>query len=101
MSDAIQELISGVRTVNFSNRSRIEIGEDKDVCFWQRQEWIEWILELAGNAGIQQETEYLETKALQARVDELQHEVDILRLYGNKDCTAMADDMLKTNKGVA
>lgn len=32
---------------------------------------------------------------LQVRVKELDREIDILRLYGNKDCTAMADEAIK------
>ena len=34
-----------------------------------------------------------------ARVAELEREVDVLRRYGNKDCTNMADVVLSTGKG--
>lgn len=32
---------------------------------------------------------------LQARIDALEREVDVLRRFGNKDCTAMADEELQ------
>jgi hypothetical protein len=31
----------------------------------------------------------------QKRIEELEREIEVLRLYGNKDCTAMADEVLK------
>lgn len=31
-------------------------------------------------------------------IDELEREVEVLRLYGNKDCTAMADEALQKGK---
>lgn len=37
----------------------------------------------------------LEAKQLEARVAELERENEYLRRYGNKDCTAMADEALK------
>ena len=41
-----------------------------------------------------------ELAAAQARILELRDEVEILRLYGNKDCTSMADAVLAaTRKG--
>jgi len=39
-----------------------------------------------------------ENEALQARVDELKKEIEILRQYGNKTCTAMADEVLEEMK---
>jgi len=35
-----------------------------------------------------------EIEKLQDRIKQLEREVQILRLYGNKDCTAMADEAL-------
>ena len=34
-------------------------------------------------------------KQSQARVAELEREIGVLRIYGNKDCTAMADEALR------
>lgn len=36
-----------------------------------------------------------ENEALKARIQRLRREVELLRLYGNKDCTAQADEVLK------
>ena len=35
---------------------------------------------------------------LKARIQHLEREVELLRLYGNKDCTAQADEALKEDK---
>ena len=37
-------------------------------------------------------------KELKARIQRLEREVYALRLYGNRDCTAMADQALKEAK---
>lgn len=37
-------------------------------------------------------------ESLEAEVKRLKHEIEILRLYGNKDCTAMADDRISKDK---
>ena len=36
-----------------------------------------------------------ELNAANARIKRLEREVELLRLYGNKDCTAQADEVLK------
>jgi hypothetical protein len=47
---AIRELISGVRTINWSPQHKINIPHDDEPCYWQRKEWIDWVLELADAA---------------------------------------------------
>ena len=42
-----EELISGVRTVNQSSYHVVDNVDDDEPCFWQREEWIKWILKLA------------------------------------------------------
>jgi len=42
--------------------------------------------------------EYIRADIHKAEVERLQREVDALRLYGNKDCTAMADEALKEQR---
>lgn len=44
-SDAVRELISGVRTLNRSKHHEVA-GCDDGPRYWQRGEWIDWILEL-------------------------------------------------------
>lgn len=39
-----------------------------------------------------------ETAFLRTRIKELEHEVEVLRLAGNKDCIAMADEILGVKK---
>ena len=41
------EVVSAIRSINNSAGTMVLIGEDKDICFWQRKEWVEWMLELA------------------------------------------------------
>jgi|GEM_PF-6969868 len=49
---SIQQLISGIRTVNRGRCSEVPqaITGDESPCYWQRKEWIDWILELADSA---------------------------------------------------
>ncbi len=46
----MKRLISGIRTINKSEWHEIKIGEDDDPCYWQRKEWVDWILKEADNA---------------------------------------------------
>lgn len=45
--DAVSEFVSAVRSINRSSHHQIQIPGDDEPCFWQRKEWIDWILELA------------------------------------------------------
>ena len=46
----VEELISGIRSINHGPRHEVRIsGDDEPVCY-QRKEWVEWILELADEA---------------------------------------------------
>jgi hypothetical protein len=40
----------------------------------------------------------MDVRKLEDRIKQLESEVYALRLYGNKDCTAMADQALKEDK---
>jgi hypothetical protein len=42
-----KELISAIRSINKSKAHEIKIGCDDEPCYWQRKEWVDWILELA------------------------------------------------------
>lgn len=48
--EKMDELISGVRSINFAGQHRVDVPGDDQPCFWQRKEWIEWILSLADEA---------------------------------------------------
>ena len=39
-----------------------------------------------------------ELTAKDAEITELKHEIEILRQYGNKDCTAMADEVIAKHR---
>jgi hypothetical protein len=41
---AAHDLVSAVRTINFSPRNQVMIPGDDEPCHWQRREWIEWLL---------------------------------------------------------
>jgi hypothetical protein len=45
--DGFSEFVSAVRSINRSSHHQIQIPGDDEPCFWQRKEWIDWILELA------------------------------------------------------
>jgi len=47
---AVKELISGIRTINKAKQHEMNIEEDDEPCYWQRREWIVWILDLANKA---------------------------------------------------
>ncbi|MES2488506.1 MAG: hypothetical protein V4607_01855 [Pseudomonadota bacterium] len=48
--EAIADLISAVRSINRGRAHQIKIEGDDEPCFWQRQEWVNWLLELADTA---------------------------------------------------
>ena len=49
-TETIKRLIDGIRTVNQSSYYIAENVDDDEPCYWQRKEWIEWVLELADEA---------------------------------------------------
>lgn len=50
MDTKVSKLIGAIRSINRSKRHEIKIDGDDDVCYWQRKEWVDWILELANEA---------------------------------------------------
>ena len=46
----LYELARAVKTVNRSARHRILVVGDDEPCYWQRKEWVEWIVGLADKA---------------------------------------------------
>lgn len=46
----VTELISGIRSINRSKHQRVMVDGDDEPCYWQRGEWVEWILQLADEA---------------------------------------------------
>jgi hypothetical protein len=48
--NAVRRLIVGVRTINRAPHHEVNIEGDDEPCYYQRKEWIEWILELAASA---------------------------------------------------
>ena len=51
MSDTLKEkareVVSAIRSINRSSSEEVMIYGDDQPCYWQRKEWIEWMLELA------------------------------------------------------
>lgn len=41
------ELSSAILTINKAKRHEIMIDGDDEPCYWQRKEWVEWIVGLA------------------------------------------------------
>lgn len=48
--DSVHELISAVRSINRAAHHQVKIEGDDEPCYWQRQEWVEWVLGLADSA---------------------------------------------------
>lgn len=46
----VRELSSAMLSVNRSRHERIMIDGDDEPCYWQREEWVKWIVELATRA---------------------------------------------------
>ncbi len=47
---ALRDLIDGVRSINRDTHHQVAVEGDEEPCFWQRKEWIDWILALADTA---------------------------------------------------
>lgn len=45
--EKLNDLISVVRSINRGRHHEVRIGEDGDLCYWQRKEWVDWALEVA------------------------------------------------------
>jgi len=48
--EAMKSLIGGIRSINKSDHHKVNIEGDDEPCYWQREEWIKWILEEADKA---------------------------------------------------
>ncbi len=48
----VKELVSAINTINRSKHHEVpeSITGDDEPCYWQRKEWVDWILELANEA---------------------------------------------------
>lgn len=43
----MHELASAILSINKAKRHEITIGDDDEPCYWQRKEWVEWIVDMA------------------------------------------------------
>jgi len=50
MDSKVSELIGAIRSINRARQHEIKIEADDEPCYWQRKEWVDWILELANEA---------------------------------------------------
>lgn len=49
-ADPQRELISAVRSINRSAQHEVSVSGDDEPCYWQRREWVLWLLEMADAA---------------------------------------------------
>jgi len=49
---SVKGLSGAMLSINRGKQYFIEVGEDKDPCYWQRKEWVDWIIELAQEAPL-------------------------------------------------
>lgn len=52
----LDEMISAVRSVNRGTAHEIRLGTDDQPVYWQRKEWIDWVLELCDEVSNRQLT---------------------------------------------
>ncbi len=50
LSASLKDLIGVVNTVNRSRHHEIKMDDDDDPCYWQRKEWIEYLMEMVSAA---------------------------------------------------
>lgn len=50
LSASLKDLIGVVNTVNRSRHHEIKMDDDDDPCYWQRKEWIEYLMETVSAA---------------------------------------------------
>lgn len=50
LSAALKDLIGVVNTVNRSRHHEIKMDDDDEPCYWQRKEWIEYLMETVNAA---------------------------------------------------
>jgi hypothetical protein len=43
-SEMLASLVSAVRSINRGKAHEIHVGGDEEPCYWQRKEWIDWVL---------------------------------------------------------
>lgn len=48
--EVVKDLSGAMLSVNRGSLHKISIDGDDEPCFWQRSEWIKWIIELATEA---------------------------------------------------
>lgn len=48
--DGLTELVSYARTINRSRHQLIKVKDDDQPCYWQREEWIDGLLEICDTA---------------------------------------------------
>lgn len=49
--ELLEELISAARSVNRSSAHLVKSAVDDDACYWQRKEWIDWLVSLGEQAA--------------------------------------------------
>lgn len=69
--EALKELISAAQSVNCSRHHRVAVAADDAPCYWQRKEWVDWLVE-SGKSASAALAAYLEQ--LQQLKAEVKHE---------------------------
>ena len=47
LRESHKELVDAITSINHSKAHEIMIGLDDQPCYWQRKEWVDWLLGLA------------------------------------------------------
>ena len=50
LRSTVKDLSGAMLSVNRSRNQKIMIEGDDEPCYWQREEWVKWIVELANGA---------------------------------------------------
>ena len=49
-TEMLRKLISATRSINHAKHHEIKVSGDDGVCYYQRKEWVDWMLQLADDA---------------------------------------------------
>jgi hypothetical protein len=50
LKDLVRELAGAIASINRAPHHVVEVDGDDDICYYQRKEWVDWIIQLADDA---------------------------------------------------
>lgn len=63
------EVVSAIRSINRSRAHQVDVSGDDSPCYWQRDKWIKWMLELASELEVEAKAEKVVKNQTEANND--------------------------------